>query len=377
MRKTIRRFEKMLEPAGIQLNGPNAWDVQVHDNALFPRLVRDGTLGLGEAYMDGWWDCPALDEMINRAFRAGLEDAVRNNSRFLLYLLGCRLLNRQSRARAFQVGEQHYDIGNNVFESMLDPYMNYSCGYWDSAGNLEQAQIAKMRMICTKLKLEPGMQVLDLGCGWGGLSHWMAEHHGVDVTGVTVSKEQAQLARARCVGLPVTIEVRDYRELDGEFDRIVSVGMFEHVGQRNYRTFFQKTCSLLKSEGLFLLHTIGASRGGFATDRWIEKYIFPNGVLPPAQILAERASAFFTIEDWHNFGADYDPTLMAWHKKFNAAWPQLKTQYGERFKRMFDYYLLTCAGSFRSRENHLWQVILAKGRLAGGYRAPRWTVPFE
>jgi len=367
----------MLEPAGIQLNGPNAWDIEVHDNALFPRLVRDGTLGLGEAYMDGWWDCSALDEMIDRAFRAGLEDKVRNNFRFLLYLLGCRLLNRQSRTRAFQVGEQHYDIGNNVFESMLDPYMNYSCGYWDSAGNLEQAQIAKMRMICAKLKLEPGMQVLDLGCGWGGLSRWMAERHGVDVTGVTVSKEQAQLARERCVGLPVTIEVRDYRELDGEFDRIVSVGMFEHVGQRNYRTFFQKTCSLLKSESLFLLHTIGASRGGFATDRWIEKYIFPNGVLPPAQILAERASAFFTIEDWHNFGADYDPTLMAWHKKFNAAWPQLKTQYGERFKRMFNYYLLVCAGSFRSRENHLWQVILAKGRLAGGYRAPRWTVPCE
>ena len=317
----------------------------------------------------------ALDEMINRAFRAGLEDRVRNNFRFLLYLFGFRLFNRQSRTRAFQVGERHYDIGNDVFESMLDPYMNYSCGYWDSAGNLEQAQIAKMQMICAKLKLEPDMQVLDLGCGWGGLSRWMAEHHGVEVTGVTVSKEQAQLARERCAGLPVTIEVCDYRELYGEFDRIVSVGMFEHVGQRNYQTFFQKTCSLLKSEGLFLLHTIGASRGGFATDRWIEKYIFPNGVLPPAQTLVERANAFFTIEDWHNFGADYDPTLMAWHKKFNAAWPQLKTQYGERFKRMFDYYLLVCAGSFRSRENHLWQVMLAKGRLAGGYRAPRWTVP--
>ncbi|MDP7523861.1 MAG: cyclopropane fatty acyl phospholipid synthase [Arenicellales bacterium] len=375
MRKTIREFEKMLEPAGIQLNGTNAWDIEVHDKNLFPRLARDGTLGLGEAYMDGWWDCPALDEMIDRAFRAGLEDKVRNNSRFLLYLLSCRLLNHQSRARAFQVGEQHYDIGNDVFESMLDSYMNYSCGYWDSAGDLEQAQIAKMQMICAKLKLEPGMQVLDLGCGWGGLSRWMAERHGVDVTGVTVSKEQAQLARERCVGLPVAIEVKDYRDLDGEFDRIASVGMFEHVGQRNYRTFFQKTYSLLKSEGLFLLHTIGASRGGFATDRWIEKYIFPNGVLPPAQVLAERAGAFFTIEDWHNFGADYDPTLMAWHKRFNAAWPQLKVQYGERFKRMFDYYLLVCAGSFRSRENHLWQVMLAKGRLAGGYRAPRWTMP--
>ena len=276
--------------------------------------------------------------------------------------------------RAFQVGEQHYDIGNDVFEQMLDPHMNYSCAYWAGADSLEQAQIAKMEMICEKLHLEPGMRVLDIGCGWGGLSRWMAGRHGVSVTGVTVSKEQAKLARERCEGLPVEILLKDYRALSGSFDRIVSVGMFEHVGPRNYRTYFEKAASLLEHDGLFLLHTIGAGRDGYATDRWIEKYIFPNGVLPPAPDLARHVSAFFTIEDWHNFGADYDHTLMAWYQRFNEAWPQLSGKYGERFKRMFDYYLLVCAGAFRARENHLWQLVLSLGGVPGGYRARRWLI---
>ncbi len=218
------------------------------------------------------------------------------------------------------------------------------------------------------------MRVLDIGCGWGGLSRWMAEHYQVSVTGVTVSKEQAKLATERCQGLPVEIMLKDYRALTGRFDRIVSVGMFEHVGPKNYQTYFKKTASLLDAHGLFLLHTIGAGRDGYATDRWIEKYIFPNGVLPPAPDLARHVSDFYTIEDWHNFGADYDHTLMAWYKRFNQAWPQLRQKYGERFKRMFDYYLLVCAGSFRARENHLWQLVLSIGGIPGGYRARRWVV---
>ena len=369
-----QRFQEILAPAEIALDGANRWDVQVHNEELFLRLAKDGTLGLGEAYMDGWWDCDAIDEMITRAFRAGLEDKIRNNWRFLVYLIGSRLFNRQSRARAFQVGEQHYDIGNDVFEHMLDPHMNYSCAYWANAESLEQAQIAKMQMICEKLQLEAGMRVLDIGCGWGGLSRWMAEHHQVSVTGVTVSKEQAKLATERCQGLPVEIMLKDYRALTGRFDRIVSVGMFEHVGPKNYRTYFKKTASLLDAHGLFLLHTIGAGRDGYATDRWIERYIFPNGVLPPAPDLARHVSDFYTIEDWHNFGADYDHTLMAWYERFNQAWPDLRQKYGERFKRMFDYYLLVCAGSFRARENHLWQLVLSIGGIPGGYRARRWVV---
>lgn len=369
-----QRFQEILAPAEIALDGANRWDVQVHNEELFLRLAKDGTLGLGEAYMDGWWDCDAIDEMITRAFRAGLEDKIRNNWRFLVYLIGSRLFNRQSRARAFQVGEQHYDIGNDVFEHMLDPHMNYSCAYWANAESLEQAQIAKMQMICEKLQLEAGMRVLDIGCGWGGLSRWMAEHYQVSVTGVTVSKEQAKLATERCQGLPVEIMLKDYRALTGRFDRIVSVGMFEHVGPKNYQTYFKKTASLLDPHGLFLLHTIGAGRDGYATDRWIEKYIFPNGVLPPAPDLARHVSDFYTIEDWHNFGADYDHTLMAWYERFNQAWPELRQKYGERFKRMFDYYLLVCAGSFRARENHLWQLVLSIGGIPGGYRARRWVV---
>lgn len=369
-----QRFEDLLAPAGIALDGSNPWDIQVHNEDLFGRIAQHGTLGLGEAYMDGWWDCDALDEMISRAFRAGLEDQVRNNWRFFLYMMVFRLFNRQSRARAFQVGEQHYDIGNDVFERMLDPYMNYSCAYWAKANSLEAAQEEKMQMICEKLQLEPGMRVLEVGCGWGGLARWMAERHGVSVTGVTVSREQAQLARERCIDLPVEILLDDYRSMTGTYDRIVSVGMFEHVGPKNYRTYFEKTASLLDADGLFLLHTIGAGRDGYATDRWIEKYIFPNGVLPPAPDLAKRASEFYTIEDWHNFGADYDHTLMAWHHRFNAAWPDLSDTYGERFRRMFNYYLMVCAGSFRSRENHLWQLVLSPGGVPGGYRARRWVV---
>ena len=374
MNKVVQHFEELLEPAGIKINGQDPWDIHVHNNALFSRVARDGTLGLGEAYMDGWWDCEALDEMITRGFRAGIEDQIKNNLRFIVYLVGFRLTNRQSRGRAFQVGEKHYDIGNNIFEKMLDPYMNYSCGFWESAKNLTEAQEAKMDMICKKLQLQPGMSVLDIGCGWGGLARWMTQYYGVSVTGITVSKEQAHFAKERCVDLPINIKVIDYRDLEGQYDRIVSVGMFEHVGPKNYKTFFKKSKDLLRPDGLFLLHTIGSGRSRFSTDRWIEKYIFPNGVLPPAADLAKLASEFFVIEDWHNFGSDYDPTLMSWYRNFNQSWPNLKEHYSERFKRMFNYYLLVCAGSFRSRENHLWQLMLSPEGVSGGYRTPRFIV---
>ena len=371
--KGYKHFEDLLAPAGIVLNGPNEWDPQVNDQRLFRRVSRDGTLGLGEAYMDGWWDCQRLDELFSRGLRAGLEGAIRNNLRFLLFFTFSRLFNLQSSKRTHIVGEKHYDIGNDIFEAMLDPYMNYSCGYWADAQDLAKAQEHKMEMICRKLQLENGMQVLDVGCGWGGLSRWMAERHGVEVTGITVSSEQAVYAQQRCRDLPVTVQLTDYRNLEGKFDRIVSVGMFEHVGHKNYQTYFKVLRSVLEEGGIFLLHTIGAGRGGYAMDRWTDKYIFPNGLLPPPQAIVNNCDGLFTIEDWHNIGADYDPTLMAWFRNFNDAWPSLKDRYNERFKRMFDYYLLTCAGAFRARDTHLWQVVLSAGGLEGGYRADRWS----
>ena len=196
--KGFQYFEQLLASVDVTLNGSNSWDIKVKDERLFRRVLRDGTLGLGEAYMDGWWDCEQLDELVSRSLRSGLQYSIRNNWRFILFSLFCRVFHLQSTRRAFIVGEKHYDIGNDVFEAMLDTHMNYSCGYWATAQNLNEAQEHKMGMICRKLQLEPGMQVLDDGCGWGGLSRWMAERYGVEVTGITVSKEQAELAQTRC-----------------------------------------------------------------------------------------------------------------------------------------------------------------------------------
>jgi cyclopropane-fatty-acyl-phospholipid synthase len=367
----FKHFQDLLDPAGIQLNGAGVCDIRVHNPDLFRCVIRDGTLGLGEAYMDGWWDCDRIDELFCRALNVGLEDALRKKLRFLALYFMFRIFNPQSRRRAFMVGKRHYDLGNDLFEAMLDPHMNYSCGYWPNAEDLESAQEAKMALICRKLQLKPGMRVLDVGCGWGGLSRWMTTRHDVEVTAITISREQVDLARQRCQGLPVMIELMDYRDLSGQFDCIVSVGMFEHVGRQNYGDYFKIMHSLLAPGGLFLLQTIGARRHVYSVDPWIEKYIFPNGMLPPARAIVDGIDKLFTIEDWHNFGADYDRTLMAWYQNFTEAWPSLSGKYDERFRRMFEYYLLTCAGAFRARENQLWQVVLSAGGASGGYQSIR------
>jgi len=253
--------------------------------------------------------------------------------------------------------------------------MNYSCGYWQHADDLEQAQQAKLDLICRKLGLAPGQRVLDIGCGWGAMSQHAAAYHGVEVVGITVSREQARLARERCEGLPVEILLLDYRELPerfgAEFDRIVSVGMFEHVGPKNYRTYFDVATRLLRDDGLFLLHTIGNSRTWPTTDAWIDKYIFPNGKIPSAQEIAAAIEPYLVFEDWHNFGLDYDRTLMAWWQNFDTAWPELRGRYDDRFYRMWKYYLHCCAGFFRSRQGQLWQIVLGKrvGRVP--YRSVR------
>jgi cyclopropane-fatty-acyl-phospholipid synthase len=265
------------------------------------------------------------------------------------------------------VGEKHYDIGNDLYEKMLDSRMIYSCGYWKDAQNLDEAQENKLELTCRKLKLAAGQKVLDIGCGWGGTARYMAEHYGVEVVGATISQAQAELARTRCAGLPVEILLMDYRDLKGRFDKIVSIGMFEHVGPKNYRTYFSKVSELLKEDGLFLLHTIGSNTSAISTDPWIERYIFPNGVIPSAQQISAAFEGCFVMEDWHNFGSYYDQTLMAWRENFDRAWPELKQSYDERFRRMWDYYLASCAASFRARDNQLWQIVLSKKGLAGGW----------
>jgi len=366
-------LRELVEQAGVRFNGDAPWDIQVHDSEVYRRILTKGSLGFGEAYMDGLWDCHALDELFHRLLSADIDEKLGGWSRVRLLgeVIRQRLLNPQSSKRAFQVGEQHYDIGNDVFEAMLDPTMSYSCAYWHQADTLEQAQLNKLDLICRKLELQPGERLLEIGSGWGGLARHAAAQYGVEVLGITVSKEQLQLARERCRGLPVTFELMDYRDLDGHFDKIVSVGMFEHVGAKNYPAYFDTVSRLLKDEGLFLLHTIGSYKTFPTVDAWIDRYIFPNGKLPSARELADTLEGRFLIEDWHNFGPDYDRTLMAWWQRFDAAWPALEEKYGQRFYRMWTYYLLSCAGFFRSRQGQLWQLVLSKRGRPGIYRSVR------
>ncbi|WP_435953437.1 cyclopropane fatty acyl phospholipid synthase [Dryocola sp. BD626] len=365
-----RIANEMLTRAGITVNGPNPFDVQVKHPDFFKRVLQEGSLGLGESFMDGWWDCERLDIFFSKVIRAGLENQLPHHLKDTLRIAAARLVNLQSKKRAWIVGKEHYDLGNDLFSRMLDEHMQYSCGYWKDATTLSEAQNAKLKMICDKLQLEPGMTLLDIGCGWGGLAAFAARNYGVAVHGVTISAEQQKMAQERCAGLDVTILLQDYRDLDMQFDRIVSVGMFEHVGPKNYATYFDVADRNLKPDGIFLLHTIGSNKTDNNVDAWIDKYIFPNGCLPSVRQIADASENHFVMEDWHNFGADYDKTLMAWHERFLACWPEIADNYSERFKRMFSYYLNACAGAFRARDIQLWQVVFSRG-VENGLRVPR------
>lgn len=364
------RLQSLLAECGVAVNGTRAFDIQIHDPQVMRRMLRHGSLGLGESYMDGQWDCERIDQLIERLLRGALNQRFANTRahRWLTWM--ARLQNLQTRARARIVGERHYDIGNALFESMLDPYMNYSCAFWERAESLEQAQRDKMELICRKLELSPGMMLLDIGCGWGGLARYAAEQYGVSVVGLTISKQQHAWATSRLRDIPVEIRCQDYRDVRGRFDRVVSVGMFEHVGYKNYDGFFRKCRSVLRDDGLMLLHTIGSNTSVHSTDPWLHRYIFPNGMLPSVAQIGQAIESCFVMEDWHNFGTDYDRTLMAWHHRVNRAWDGLGDGYDDRFRRMWNFYLLACAGAFRARNVQLWQIVLGKGDRARGYRRP-------
>ncbi len=363
---------ELLAGAGIVVDGTRPWDMRIHHPDTLDRVLSQGSLGLGESYMDGWWDCDRVDEFIARVLQARLDEQV-GRPLWWWTLLRARLTNLQSLSRAWQVARVHYDLGNGLYAAMLDPSMAYSCGYWAQAENLAQAQEAKLELVCRKLQLKPGMTLLDIGCGWGSLMLHAARHHRVQCVGLTVSREQMVWGQVQARGLPVRFELMDYREFNPEgklrFDRVASIGMFEHVGHKNYGPYFAMVRRCMHEDGLFLLHTIGKNRSGAGIDPWIDKYIFPNGELPSIAELAGAAEDF-VVEDWHNFGADYDRTLMAWHQRFEAAWPRIQHRYDQRFYRMWRYYLLCCAGTFRARDNQLWQVVLSPCGRSGGYRRP-------
>ncbi len=361
------QLEKLLKGTAIAFNGTNPWDIQVYNANLYERIFTQGTVGLGEAYMDGWWDCLQLDELFNKFCSAQIQSRVMLHPQSIQNGLWAYFINKQSKNLVSQVIAHHYDIGNDLYALMLDKRLTYSCGYWKKAKNLDEAQEHKFDLICRKLNLQVGQRVLNIGCGWGSFMKFAAERYRVSCVGITLSVEQATLARQSCEGFPIEIRLMDYRELNEQFDHVVSIGMFEHVGYKNYREYMDVARRCLSDEGLFLLHTIGGNKSVITVDPWMEKYIFPSGMLPSIKQIAQAIEERFIMEDWHNFGTDYDKTLMCWYDNFTRHYPHIADKYNDRFFRMWTYYLLSCAGAFRARANQLWQVVLSKKGVAGGY----------
>jgi cyclopropane-fatty-acyl-phospholipid synthase len=344
--------------------------MRVHDPRVWDRVVAQRELGLGESYMDGWWDADRVDEAVFRVLTADVRDAIRPSPKLLAAAARSVIQNRQTVRRAKDNARYHYDIGNDLYAAMLDRRMVYSCGYWRSADDLDAAQEAKLDLICRKLHLEPGMRLLDIGCGWGAFVEFANERYGVQAVGISPATRQVQFARERCAGTSVEIRQCDYREVTGTFDRITSVGMMEHVGPRNLAAFFEVCDRLLAPGGVMLHHTIGVLDARSYPNPWIDRYIFPGAVLPSLTTLAKASEPTWVAEDVHNFGPDYDLTLLAWHANIEARWADLPT-YDERFRRMWRYYLLSCAAGFRARQLQLWQIVYRRPGHAARYEPVR------
>jgi cyclopropane-fatty-acyl-phospholipid synthase len=363
-------IQNLLSKADLATDGKKRGDILVRNNAFYNRVLAEGSIGLGESYMDGWWDCEDLDECFYKMLRVHLDQE--RNWYGILPALKAKVLNLQNRKRSMNVIHKHYDLGNDLYSAMLDERMVYTCGYWEGAQNLKEAQEAKLDLICRKINLKEGQRILDIGCGFGSFCKFAAEKYGANAVGITLSTEQATYAKESCKGLPVEIRIQDYRDVCGElYDNVVSIGMFEAVGHKNFRTYMEIVCNCLRDEGLFLLHTIGRNDTCTHADPWISKYIFPHGMLPSIGQIGKSMENIFVMEDWHNFGDSYAKTLRAWYENFEEHWGDLKEKYSQRFFRMWQYYLLSCAGAFRARDIQLWQIVLSKNGMLGEYKSVR------
>jgi cyclopropane-fatty-acyl-phospholipid synthase len=356
-RSAAEMLREVLAGAGITVNGDAPWDIQVHDERVYARVLRHGTLGVGESYVDGWWDCPALDQMIARLIHARVDLVVRESWVLLAHAVRARLFNLQVGARAFEVGERHYDVGNDLYQAMLGRTMAYTCAYWKGVDTLDAAQDAKLDLVCRKIGLKAGMRILELGCGWGGFAAFAAKNYGASVVGYTVSREQAAWIKEHHAGLPIELRLEDYRKATGTYDAVVSIGLMEHVGPKNHRAYMELAARSLVPGGVAFIHTIGGARPRTRIDPWFDKYIFPNAAIPTLGQLATAMETILIPEDVQNLGEHYDRTLMAWWANFDAAWPGLREKYGEAFYRMWKYYLLTSAAYFRARQHNLYQLV--------------------
>lgn len=366
----------LLERSGVRIDGGRPWDIMVRRPRFYRRALR-GTLGIGESYVDGDWDCDDLAAMFRRVLGVGVQDSLLLRAARAGRALRARLFNLQTRGRARAVAEEHYDLDHRMYALFLGPWNQYTCCFFDGTDDLEQAERAKLEMVCDKLALVPRQRVLDIGCGWGGFAKYAAATRGCQVTGVTLSAEQATCARAETRGLPVEILEADYRDLPEaglpRFDAVTVIGMIEHVGYKNYRRLMQVVARVLKPDGRFLLHTIGNREETAVADPWIEKYIFRNSMIPSMAQLARAAAGLFVIEAWENYGQDYVRTLRAWFENFNRNWPRIQAldgprRFDTRFRRMWNYYLQSSEAAFAVENLHLWQLVMTpRGAGLGVY----------
>jgi len=389
MAKELKNIAKeILDIAGIEINGKNPWDIKVHDDRFYKKVLAQGSIGLGESYMDGWWDADELDQFFFKLLSSKLDEKVKERlglgtkTRIALKFLIARLMNNQSISKSRKVADIHYNLGNDFYQNMLDPeYMQYTCGYWKDSKNLQQSQIDKLNLICKKIHLPKKSeknkeQILELGSGFGGFALFAAKYYNCSVLSYNISKEQVKYAREKSKNLSIEIKEEDYRkamnlENKKKFDKVVSIGLMEHVGQKNYKNFMMLSNYCLKDKGLLFLHTIGTLKSNRGTDPWLNKYIFPGGQLPSSASILKAAEGYLVLEDFQNIGHDYDKTLMSWYKNFEKNWPKFQNKYGERFYRMWKYYLLSCAGAFRSGSICLFQFVFSKGNYGKTYEGER------
>ncbi|MFT5260149.1 MAG: cyclopropane-fatty-acyl-phospholipid synthase [Saprospiraceae bacterium] len=362
---------KKLNEAGVAVNETGPQALQVHNSRFYKAVALNGSLGFAESYVDGDWSCDSLDQLINALLRNGVRTGGMKDFK---NRVRAQLLNMQSVMRSNRVAQTHYDVDTQVFEWMLDPYLQYTCGYWKGQNNLNDAQTAKMDLVINKLRLKAGDTLLDIGCGWGGFAKYAAEVRGLTVKGISISRSQLAYAEKQCVGLDCEFKFGDYRYLDKiypqKFDAISIIGVTEHIGHKNFEALYRVMNERLKEGGLVLQHTIAHMKSKVCADPFIDKYIFPGGTIPSMQQLSKAMQNYFVAEDVHNFGADYDTTLMAWSRKFELAREQIEAnpELGERFYKVWHYYLLSCAGMFRARRAQLLQFVLSPKGVMGGYQ---------
>jgi len=406
--------KSFFDEINVTINGNRKGDIKIKDEDVYYRMTKYVTgfdrLALGESYLDGQWETDDLLTFFEKCFQSKLSfNKGFNMIAKVMHSLPLLTLNMQTKGLCRKDISSHYDIGNDLFRLMLDRSMNYSCGYWEKnvfldpndgnnnsdsefkvntntlCSSLDEAQMNKMLLIGRKLNLKPNMRVLDIGCGWGYLAKFLAVNFDVHVIGVTISKEQYEFATTtdlkkedleflKIPGLnPIgtgrfEFRLKDYRDVNETFDRIVSVGMIEHVGRANYSEYFDIARRCLSDDGLFLLHTIGIAQDYIPqVEPWLNKYIFPNGMIPYHTQLINASYGKFVIEDWHNFGYSYYRTLVQWDKNFRKSWPLLAAKYGERFFKIWTYYLLFSAALFKTRKLALWQIVLSKDGFPNGY----------